>query len=292
MARKNSTTKTTDISTDISNDALNTEELQALHQASEQAAGAVDLDAVDLMILNAAADVAEDQDTVEDQNQDRDLAQDLSQDAGDGKSFAELLEAISEEQANHQHQGLLAAFSDRAQYEHHKNPENYNIQKTLSRMQKRLTTPGVVRAQVAAGLKAGFLNTSESLNSRRNVYALEKVYDLLYAAVTGHMKNAINRACVASMVALEGKLAFTGLAAKAAASDKVGITNDYKGLLKRHTVSESTASTQASSTMTALEDLGVVKNTGTRAFPVYEFVETPLTARLKELGSKILVGAA
>jgi ABC-type microcin C transport system duplicated ATPase subunit YejF len=53
--------------------------------------------------------------------------------------------------------------------------------------------------------------------------------------------------------------------------------------LVRHTVSASTAPTQASSTMQALETLGVVKRSGSGKNPVFEVVDGPLTRKIEEL---------
>ncbi|WP_114217455.1 hypothetical protein [Ochrobactrum sp. 3-3] len=52
-------------------------------------------------------------------------------------------------------------------------------------------------------------------------------------------------------------------------------------LLTRHTVSPSTAPTQASSTMQALETVGAVKNVGTERAPVYRLLDTPIAKRLE-----------
>lgn len=180
---------------------------------------------------------------------------------------------------------IQAAFAARAQYEFDTNALNDNIQKTLAKITKGMTTDGIVRALVVATEGAtGFINTQEVKNKRRNVYALDKARDLLYGAVTGHLKNAINIAILKSLKAMTATgRPFGMVAAKASASDKVAVDSTLKSLLTRHTVSEATAPTQASSTMTALEDLGVVKNTGTRQQPVWELVNGPLTERLMEI---------
>lgn len=205
--------------------------------------------------------------------------------------YADLIAAVTETQAREMQDALVAQLSARAQYEAEKSPNNLNIQKTLSKLAKKQVTPGIVRGMIVTGTDAGVINRSEMGEKRRNVYALEKLHDLLYAAVTGHMGNAINRAIVASMVKLgDVQLPFTAVVAKAAASDKCPVENHYKPHMRRHTVSESTAPTQMSSTMTALEDLGVVVNKGGRNTQVWEFTDTPLARRLIEVArTKILV---
>lgn len=201
----------------------------------------------------------------------------------DGKPFAELFDAVSDATVGTTTQTVIAGFAERAQFELDADAQNTNIQKTLTKLQKGLT-PGVVRALVVAKTDTGYMNKSEVSGKRRNVYALEKLKDVLYGAVTGHPQNAINKAVLSSMIRLKDVgLPFTAAVAKACASDKVAVENHYKPHLVRHTVAESTASTQQSSTMTALEDLGVVVNTGTRQFPIYEMTKTPLAVRLEEV---------
>jgi hypothetical protein len=198
--------------------------------------------------------------------------------------FKDLLAAVTADQAKAKAEDLANAFDERAAYEHTADPFNNNIQKTLSKARASHLTPGIVAAFVASNTDANYVNASEVTGKRRNVYALDKLRDFLYAAVTGHLKNAINIACMTSLVKLKDTaLPFDGVVAKACASDKVAVKGDYKIHLKRHTVAESTASTQASSTMTALEVLGVVTNQGTRPHPIYVLTDTPLSKRLQEV---------
>lgn len=205
--------------------------------------------------------------------------------AADQACFKDLVAAVTVEQAQQKAQDLVAAFAERAQFEIDADPTNSNIQKTLSKVQRAHLTPGVVAAMVVAGVDAGHINENEAGAKRRNVYALEKLRDLLYAAVTGHMKNAINIACMATLTKTKdlSALPFTGLVARGCASDKVAVPNDYKGYMTSHTVSAATASTQASSTMTALEVLGVVTNVGSRSHPIYKLTATPLSLRLQQV---------
>ena len=201
-------------------------------------------------------------------------------------SFTEVLDAVTTEEVEMMRAALIVSFKNRADFEHEADATNDNIQKTLSKELAKHQLPNVLRALVAAGVDAQYVNVSEMGSKRRNVYALQKLSDLLYGAVTGHIKNAINLAVVSSMAKLKDMtLPFTGEVAKACASDKFAVGADYKGVINRHTVAESTASTQASSTMTALEVLGVVTNIGTRNHPVYKLTETALAKRLVEVVS-------
>lgn len=202
----------------------------------------------------------------------------------ESKSFLEQRDAVTAEQVEQMQKDLIAAFADRASYERVTNPNNDNIQETLTKVQKGHLAHAISQGFVAAGVDPNYLNKSEVSGKRRNVYALQKLQDLIYGASSGHLKNAINIAILATMVKLErAQIAFTGAIAKAAASDKVPVEANLKTLLVRHTVSESTASTQSSSTMTALEDLGAVINHGTQKHPVWTFADTALAKRLREV---------
>mgnify|MGYP000852566618 CR=1 FL=1 len=198
--------------------------------------------------------------------------------------FQTMLGAVTDDQVQGLQAALATEFGERARFERDANPNNDSIQKTLTKLQGILSKPGTLRSLVATGTGAGPINRSEVTGKRRNVYAIEKMADLLYGAVTGHLKNAVNIAVFSSLVKVQNAgLPFTTEVAKAATSDKIAVDNQLKGLLIRHTVAESTASTQQSSTMTALEDLGVVANTGTRGRPVYTLLDNPLSRRLVEI---------
>ena len=196
------------------------------------------------------------------------------------KTFTELFDAVTEQQFKERHDDVMANFAERAGFEQVLNPANENIQKTLSKCIKGIT-PGIVKALVVAGVDGKYINESEVSGARRNVYALEKLRDVLYGAITGWPQNAVNKAIIQSMVRCHDvKLPFNGEVAKAAVSDKLALNPAYAPHMVRHTVAASTASTQMSSTMTALEVLGVAKNTGSRQHPLFEFTDTPLAQHL------------
>ena len=222
------------------------------------------------------------------QDADQAPAEDASADQAPGDettvSFKDLLAGITEARVAEENLDLLAAFAERANFEKDADASNTNIQKTLTKLIRSFSTPGVARALIAIGVDKHFVNENEVGSKRRNVYALEKMRDILYGAVTGHLKNAINLAALTSLMRLDAiNEPFTGEVAKACASDKTACPAHLKALLRRHTVSESTASTQASSTMVALEVLKIVTNTGTRNRPVYKLTDTALTRHLRDM---------
>jgi hypothetical protein len=199
----------------------------------------------------------------------------------DDLSFAERIDAVSQEQTEHMLAALSTGFANRATFEREKSGWNDNIQKTISKAVTKFAAVGIAKQMVAANANGDFMNESEVSGKRRNVYAFDKLHDLLAGASRGHMNNAINQAVAVSLVrCADVKLPFTMEIAKAAASDKCALPVAYVPYMRRHTVSASTASTQASSTMTALEVLGIVKNVGSHRMQVFELVDCALTRAL------------
>jgi len=172
----------------------------------------------------------------------------------------------------------------RAMFEGEKNPNNANIHKTLAKCTKALVRRHVANLFIAAQISPKFVNRVLQDGSKYNVYAIQKLTDFADGLVGAGMHNAINIACMKSLFACRAAgIAFTGKLAKAAASDKIKIAEAINKHLVRHTVSASTAPTQSSSTMMALQTLGVVKIDGSRKNPTYSVVDGPLTRRLEAL---------
>src|SRR5690606_17031071 len=95
--------------------------------------------------------------------------------------------------------------------------------------------------------------------------------------------NKINIAVIYSLYRLsELQIPFTAEIAKGCASDKMFIPPFCAAHVRRHTVSASTAPTQTSSTMTALEVLGIVKSVGPKNAQQWQLVDSPLTRALGE----------
>lgn len=140
---------------------------------------------------------------------------------------------------------------------------------------------------LACNVDPAILNRSLHEGSRYNVYAIGKLADAIFALSGGQVSNAINNAVMRSLFRFRaaGKT-FTGEMAKAAASDKIRVDAAVREHLVRHTVSASTAPTQASSTMQALETLGIVKRTGGTKNPTYELTDSPVVRKLEEVLAK------
>lgn len=198
--------------------------------------------------------------------------------------FRDLLIGIAHEDAEAMLLATNAAINDREYFEAEKNPENANIHRTLKKVRASLARSYAARVMVAAQQDAGFINRHLMDGSRYNVYAIGKYADLVDALAGSGMQNAINIAITRSLFAFaKAGVEFNGEMAKAAASDKIRVSEAVKKLLVRHTVSASTAPTQASSTMQALETLGIVRIEGSRKNPVYKLRDTLTARRLAEV---------
>lgn len=202
----------------------------------------------------------------------------------EGQSLTAITDGIADKDRKRMATKIGKAFDDRSAYETEKNKNNERIHKELNKHRAKLAMPGAAAILLAAQVPADFINRSVSEGSRFNVYAADKLADLVKALETGAMKNKVNIAVCKSMFRFRAAgESFTGEMAKAAVCDKVTVNTKMQKLLTRHTVDPGTMSTQTSSTMTALMTLGIVKNTGTFRAPVYELTDTPQTARLQEV---------
>lgn len=199
-------------------------------------------------------------------------------------SLEELIKAVTEDMRTAMLVSVEAQFDDRAAYERAVNPSNGTIQDKLKGYRTRMAKPGIAGIMIATKIDEAFLNRSISEGKRFNIYAIDKMNDLLHGLNSGHFKNAINIAVMKSLFKFRAAgMPFTGLAAQACASDKVKVDRAMQQHLVRHTVAAGTAPTQSSSTMNALQVLGVVKNTASVKHPVWVLTETPVTQKLEAL---------
>lgn len=175
---------------------------------------------------------------------------------------------------------IADAFDSRVAFERTKNANNDGIVKSLDKSRAKLTQARSVATLLIADVTPDFITRSTHEGSAYNVYAADKLADLVQALNSGTIGNAINRAVMKSLFAFRAAgETFTGDMARASASDKLRVQGAIAKLLTRHSVSASTAPTQASSTMQALQTLGVVENKGTARAPVYELTDTAMTRR-------------
>lgn len=197
-------------------------------------------------------------------------------------SLSDLLKSVEESEKIEMIAKVHNAFDERSGFELIHNPANDNIQDTLKKQRSKMALPGIAAMMIATNTTPETINRSIAEGKRFNVYAIDKLNDLLHGLNSGHFKNAINIAVMKSLFKFRAAgVQFTGIAALAAASDKVKVEKQLQALLTRHTVSAATGPTQASSTMSALQALGVVINTGTAKYPIWNLTNAPVTLELE-----------
>lgn len=199
-------------------------------------------------------------------------------------AFAEIVEQVSDESRQETMTRIDTQIDTRAEYERTQAPGNSSIQDKLKAARKKLVLPGIAGLMIAANVDPTFINRSVGGSKRFNIYAVAKLADLLHALNTGQMQNAVNLAVMKSLFRFRAAgMPFTGQAVLGAVSDKVRLEKAIADCLVRHTASPGTAPTQSSSTMNALQVLGVVRNTGTARSPVWELTDAPVTKRFEEM---------
>lgn len=206
-------------------------------------------------------------------------------DQAEGLTFEQITDSFSDEEVTEVVHEIAACIDDRVEFEKDKNPDNNNIQRTLKKAREQMVTKRAAKVFLATNVSPNIMNRVFHEGSRYNVYAIGKLGDVVRGLTDGTLMNAINLACMRSLFAFrKAGLTFTGEMAKAAASDKIRITDSaIKAALVRHTVSASTAPTQASSTMQALETLGIVKREGSHRNPIFTLTDNPAVAKLEKL---------
>lgn len=212
----------------------------------------------------------------------------MSKKSTEVKPFADIFTGLAKATVTKTVTKVQANFADRMAFETTNSPKNKTIQTKLTSYAKKFAMPNVVGALMAANADLSFMNQSVAGNEtkRFNVYAIDKVADLAQALESGTVKNAINHATLINLFkAAANGVDFTSQHAQGSVSDKVALPAGHSKWMTRHTASASTAPTQASSTMNALQVLNVVENKGTTKAPVWHLTETPQTERFRNMFS-------
>lgn len=222
---------------------------------------------------------AEDGPSIEDEASE-DTGED--EDVVDDRPLEEIVDAVADEAIDAKLDQIEDAFDARASFERTKNAGNESIQASLKKSRSALQRGAVAALFAAINVDPDFICGSRNTGSAYNVYAIDKIADLVAGLNGGYVRNAINLAVCKSLFRFRaaGEV-FTGEMARAAASDKLRVQGKIKDHLVRHTVSASTAPTQASSTMSALQTLGIVVNKGSMKSPIYELTDAPQTLALQ-----------
>lgn len=202
-------------------------------------------------------------------------------------SFDQLMGEIPDADADTFVRCLAESIDGREMFEEAKNPDNANIQRTLKKLRHQVVTRRAARTLLIANVDPGFVNRELHDGSRYNVYAVGKLGDLVSGLTGGTIGNAINKAIVASLIRCrDAGVTFTMEVAKMCCSRNYTGKDEASGKARshliRHTVAASTAPTQASSTMQALQTLGVVRAEGGKN-PTYTLTDTPVSRKLQEM---------
>lgn len=174
---------------------------------------------------------------------------------------------------------VTAQFDQRTKFHADNDPHNTNIQKNLAKYRQQFSSPHTAGVIAACKMEVSFINRVKRGEQCFNVYSVEKVSKLINQIVLGVANNAYNDAIFKSMWNfMKAKVPFTTEAAKAAISDQIAVKDkQIKALLVRHNVKPGTASTQSSSSLRAMEVLGIVRNAGTEGRQVWVLNDNPQT---------------
>ncbi|WP_342234613.1 hypothetical protein [Inquilinus sp. OTU3971] len=201
-------------------------------------------------------------------------------------AFTDMIAQIADDTAKTYALDLSKQFDARAEYERAKNSDNDTIQAKLKSAAARLSSVSAAKVLIAANVSETFVNRAERNNARYNVYAIDKLSNIVDVLVNARTINAISNACIRSMITLEeAKIDFSHKLALASASDKITVDNaQARKRLTRHNVSASTASTQASSTMNALVTLHIVEEyTNDARETCYRFADSDVARSVRAL---------
>jgi hypothetical protein len=205
--------------------------------------------------------------------------------------FLDALKAHSDDDAKAFALKIGAGFDERVQFEISSavnGSADLSIVKKLNAARARLAMPSVAKVLMELGKSEAFINATHSKDGagkRFNINAINKVIDIVLAlGGAKKLENAHNVAIAKSMLNFEeAGVTFTAEFAQMASSDKIRSQDPNVKLLRRYTVDKATAGTQASSTLGALQALGLIINTGTRRAGTYVFANTNQAKAFKEI---------
>lgn len=159
---------------------------------------------------------------------------------------------------------MKAAIDARVSYESSKNAANDSIQTTLAKFRKSVSHDDIVKAFVNANVDSSFINRSERVNARLNVYCAEKVANIARTIASVESLNHYTLAIFKSTLALnDADKLLNHKSACAACSLNCDCDAATLKLLKRYEkhVAANTASTQSSSSINALLIFNVLEET-------------------------------
>lgn len=162
---------------------------------------------------------------------------------------------------------LSAAIALRADFEMNKSADNTSIQECLTKLAKSVSHDTIASIMMQSNVDADFINKSERVNNRFNVYAAEKVANVARAIAVVNNLNHYTLAIFKTALALESaSFTLSHKSAVAACSASVKHSDAKQERLIKTTryakhVAANTASTQASSSINALQQFNVFVET-------------------------------
>lgn len=162
---------------------------------------------------------------------------------------------------------LQASIAARITHERCKNGDNHSIASCLNGIAKDVAHDSIASIMLQSNCDADFINRSERVSARYNVYAAEKVANVARAIAVVKTLNHYTRAIFASALALEASaFVLSHKSAVAACSSSIKHSDAKQERVLKSTryakhVAAQTASTQASSSLNALATMGVFSET-------------------------------
>lgn len=175
------------------------------------------------------------------------------------KFTAKQLEAINEYRT-----ALDAAFDSRETFEREAQDDSANIFKTLKALRTDYKSDIVVNVMRLANVDASFINRHERRNKRFNVYSAEKVFNTARASVKAEALNAYSRVILLTAFNLtRAEMTMTHQDAQVSLCDKLKCDAAKSAHIVRYarTIATSTADTQSSSSINALQMFDVLRET-------------------------------
>lgn len=159
-------------------------------------------------------------------------------------------------------------------------------QNSFRKARNEMASLGQAGFFVAADIDPSFINRSIAGDKRFNIYAIDKIVEIVRGVDGGFLQNPIVRSVLLSMFNFrDAGLPFTKNAMEAAISSSVKVNE--RAMIKhlvRHTVSASTAPTQTSQMRHALTTLGIAtRQVSGRNTEVFTLTDSPTTRRLEQV---------
>lgn len=196
-----------------------------------------------------------------------------------------MIENVTPEQRQQKAEEIKAEIAARREYDtlggRTMGPGKIN---SLNKAEKELATVGAAGFFCAVDIDPSFINRNVSGDGRFNVYALDKIRDIISGIGGGFLQNPINRSVMTSMLNFrDAGIPFTMAHMQAAISSGVKVERAVAKHLVRHTVAPSTAPTQSSQMSHALQAMGIATASTIGRVTTFTLTDTPQTRRLEQV---------